>query len=94
MLQYNSGADLGILLIDVLRKSESEPSYFYFDKIMDLFSLMSPNSPERDSFIHDAIKWSMRGSTFKVGHPNFHERLAKAYWNGKYYMNKKQFTII
>ena len=73
---------MGILLVDVLKKSEIEPTKIYFEKITDLFALMSP-SPERLTFIQHAVRWSMSDSYHKMGHPDFHQKLAKIYWNGK-----------
>lgn len=91
--QYTSGADLGILLIDVLKKSEIEPSQIYFQKVIDLFSLMSPTSPERETFVQNAVRWSMTGSIFKTGHPNFHQKLAQVYWHEKNYASARQHFL-
>ncbi|XP_011496018.1 PREDICTED: Golgi to ER traffic protein 4 homolog isoform X2 [Ceratosolen solmsi marchali] len=91
--QHTSGADLGILLIDVLKKSEIEPSQTYFQKIVDLFSLMTPSSPERQTFVQKAVRWSTIGSIFKTGHPNFHQKLAQVYWHEKNYTSARQHFL-
>ena len=83
MLQFASGADLGILFIDVLTKSETNPSKGYFDKIVNLLSVMSPSSPERETFIHEALRWSIKGTTHKTGDPDLHKKIAQVFWRGE-----------
>lgn len=82
-LQHVSGADLGILFVNVLVQSESQPSSEYFEKITHLFSLMSPFSPERESFIQSALRWSTKGTNHKTGDPELHQRIAQVFWRGK-----------
>lgn len=82
ILQFTSGADLSILMVDVLNKSETLPSQQYFDKITNLFGSMSPGSPERETFCQDALKWSIKGTDFKTGHPDLHKRIAQVFWRG------------
>lgn len=84
--QFTSGADLGILLIDVLIKSNTEPSEIYFDKLSELFHLMTPLMPERDTFRQNAMNWSSLMSSYKTGHPELHKKFAKLYWQEKNYV--------
>lgn len=83
--QQTSGADLGVLLIDVLIKSKTQPSGEHFDKIAELFALMNPSSPERDTFVQKAIQWSSIGCAQKAGHADLHLKVAKIYWKEKNY---------
>lgn len=69
-------------MVDVLNKSETLPSQQYFDKITNLFGSMSPGSPERETFCQDALKWSIKGTDFKTGHPDLHKRIAQVFWRG------------
>lgn len=91
--QYTSGADLGLLFIDVLKKSETEPCEKYFEKLIDLFSLMNPTSPERETFVQTSLRWSVTGSNYRTGHPSFHQKLAHVYWHDKNYSLARQHFL-
>ncbi|CAK1547154.1 unnamed protein product [Leptosia nina] len=79
--QQGSGADLAILLLDVLTKSETKPSAEWIDKIAKLFEMINPNVPERGTFLINAVKWSMDDT--KKGSPLLHKRIAEIYWREK-----------
>ncbi|CAK1596095.1 unnamed protein product [Parnassius mnemosyne] len=81
--QQGSGADLAILLIDVLTKSETKPCEEWMEKIAKLFELMSSGIPERETYLTNAVKWSMDSS--KKGHPLLHKKIAEVYWKEKKY---------
>ncbi|XP_026725321.1 Golgi to ER traffic protein 4 homolog [Trichoplusia ni] len=81
--QQGSGADLAILLIDVLNKSETEPCSDWIEKLGKLFELMSASIPERESYLTNAVKWSMDNN--KKGHPLLHKKIAEVYWKEKKY---------
>lgn len=70
-LQQGSGVDLSILLIDVLKKSENKDVDKWIPKLTLLFSKISPNVVERDTYLTNAIRWSMFDE--KYGHPVFHQ---------------------
>lgn len=69
--QQGSGADLAILLIEVLTKSETKPSPEWIEKIAKLFEIMNSDIPERETFLTNAVKWSMDEN--KKGHPLLHK---------------------
>lgn len=85
--QQGSGADLAILLLDVLTKSETKPSHEWIDRIGKLFEMMNSSIPERETFLTNAVKWSMDSN--KKGHPLLHKVLLLCYLNlctmSKYY---------
>lgn len=81
--QQESGADLAILLVDVLNKSATNPCHEWIDKIARLFELMSASIPEREAFLTNGVKWSMDNN--KKGHPFLHQRIAEVYWKEKKY---------
>ncbi|CAG5059635.1 unnamed protein product [Parnassius apollo] len=81
--QQGSGADLAILLIDVLTKSETKPCEEWIKKIAELFELMNSGIPERETYLTNAVKWSMDSS--KKGHPLLHKKIAEVYWKEKKY---------
>lgn len=91
--QHASGADLGILFINVLTQSGTEPSQVYFEKITNLLCIMSSSSPERDIFIHSALRWSIRGNEYKTGHPDLHQKIAQVFWKEKNYIMARQHFI-
>lgn len=69
--QQGSGADLANLLIDVLTKSETKPCTEWIEKLGMLFGLMNSSIPERETFLTNAVKWSMDSN--KKGHPFLHQ---------------------
>lgn len=71
--QQGSGADLAILIVDVLAKSETNPCEEWIEKLSKLFELMSSSIPEREQFLTNAVKWSMDNN--KKGHPLLHQVL-------------------
>ncbi|XP_012257448.1 Golgi to ER traffic protein 4 homolog [Athalia rosae] len=91
--QQASGADLGILLVDALVKSESQPSQLYFEKLTNLFSWMSKTAPERETFLIEALRWSVKGTDYKTGHPDFHQRIAQIFWKEKNYVMARQHFL-
>ncbi|XP_041977969.1 Golgi to ER traffic protein 4 homolog [Aricia agestis] len=79
--QQGSGADLAVLLIDVLNKSETKPCPEWIEKIAKLFEIMSPSIPEREAFLALSVKWSMDSN--RKGHPLLHKKIAEIYWKEK-----------
>ncbi|XP_043282213.1 Golgi to ER traffic protein 4 homolog [Venturia canescens] len=91
--QHVSGADLGILYVDVLNKSATVPHENVFEQIAVLFSIMKAGTPERETFLHRGLKWSTKGSNYKWGHPDLHKKIAQVYWREKNYPAAKQHFL-
>lgn len=70
-MQHNSGADLGILLIEVLVKSENKNYTEWIPKLSKIFAKISSNAPERDTFLINIIRWSAQDGAH--GHPFLHQ---------------------
>ncbi|GLG95286.1 Golgi to ER traffic protein 4 homolog [Gryllus bimaculatus] len=84
--QHTSGADLAILLVDVLTKSETESSDDLFEKLSRLFELIGSEVPERETYLSNALQWSARVTQeHKSGHPYFHQSIAQIFWREKNY---------
>ncbi|XP_046659907.1 Golgi to ER traffic protein 4 homolog isoform X2 [Homalodisca vitripennis] len=82
--QQTSGADLAILLVDVLVKSETEPSDFHISRLAQLFSMVSPEVAEREVFLGSALRWSSHDhAQFTNGHPSLHQAIAQIFWREK-----------
>lgn len=77
--QQGSGADLAILLVDVLTKSDTNPCEEWIEKLGNLFELMSSTIPERETFLTNSVKWSMDSN--KKGHPLLHKVFYFIYLN-------------
>uniref|UniRef100_A0A803XZ19 Guided entry of tail-anchored proteins factor 4 n=1 Tax=Meleagris gallopavo TaxID=9103 RepID=A0A803XZ19_MELGA len=77
--QQNSAADLSMLVLESLEKSDAKVTDDLLENLAKLFSLMDPNSPERVAFVSRALKWSSGGSG-KLGHPKLHQLLAITLW--------------
>ncbi|XP_071443576.1 Golgi to ER traffic protein 4 homolog isoform X2 [Hetaerina americana] len=89
--QQASGADVSLLYVDVLTKSETQPSEIYINKLCGLFAMMKADEvPERDVFLASALRWSISGRSpgnqqLKTGHPLLHRSIAQIYWQEKNY---------
>ncbi|XP_071521488.1 Golgi to ER traffic protein 4 homolog [Panulirus ornatus] len=82
--QQTSGADLALLMLDVLEKSKTEPTEDQISRIASLFSLLNHGTPERHHYLVRAVKWSC-GERHKLGHPRLHQLLAQTLWKEKNY---------
>jgi hypothetical protein len=84
--QQASATDLAILLVDVLNKSDVDFSDEILDKLSKLYSLTSPDAPERSTFLQSALKWSSKDSTeYRSGHPKLHQMVATTLWKEQNY---------
>lgn len=90
--QQISGADLAILLVEVLVKSESANYTEWTPKLCKIFAKISTAYPERDTFLANAIRWSAKGGAMQ-GHPFLHQGIAQVYWNEKNYINARHHYI-
>ncbi|XP_026874443.1 Golgi to ER traffic protein 4 homolog isoform X1 [Electrophorus electricus] len=91
--QQNSAADLSMLVLEVLEKSEAKVEEDILESVslenlVKMFSLMDPNSPERVVFVSRALKWSTGGSG-KLGHPRLHQLLAVILWKEQNYSESR-----
>uniref|UniRef100_A0A8C8GV90 Golgi to ER traffic protein 4 homolog n=1 Tax=Oncorhynchus tshawytscha TaxID=74940 RepID=A0A8C8GV90_ONCTS len=86
--QLNSAADLSMLVLESLEKSEATVEDEDLEHLAKLFSLMDPNSPERVAFVSRALKWSTGGSG-KLGSPILHQLLAVTLWKEQNYSESR-----
>ncbi|KAG8008994.1 Golgi to ER traffic protein 4-like protein [Nibea albiflora] len=87
--QQNSAADLSMLVLEVLEKSETKvEDEILAENLAKLFSMMDQNSPERVAFVSRALKWSTGGSG-KLGHPKLHQLLAVTLWKEQNYSESR-----
>ncbi|POI36150.1 hypothetical protein CIB84_000096 [Bambusicola thoracicus] len=86
--QQNSAADLSMLVLESLEKSDAKVTDDLLENLAKLFSLMDPNSPERVAFVSRALKWSSGGSG-KLGHPKLHQLLAITLWKEQNYSESR-----
>ncbi|XP_061912131.1 Golgi to ER traffic protein 4 homolog isoform X1 [Entelurus aequoreus] len=86
--QQNSAADLSMLVLEVMEKSETKVEDGILEQLAKLFSLMDQNSPERVAFVSRALKWSTGGSG-KLGHPKLHQLLAVTLWKEQNYSESR-----
>nr|CAH7756805.1 unnamed protein product [Callosobruchus chinensis] len=89
--QQLSGADLAILLVYALEKSEDNDYMTWAYKLSEIFSKLSASTPERDTFLAHAIRWSSKGSTH--GHPILHRSIALVFWEEKNYAQARHHFI-
>lgn len=90
--QKTSGADLGLLLIDVLNKSEEKNCDIWSPKLSMIFGKIGTiNTTERDTLLAQAVKWSTQGGT--RGDPLLHQCIAKVYWEEQNYVQARHHYI-
>ncbi|XP_046361245.1 Golgi to ER traffic protein 4 homolog [Haliotis rufescens] len=92
--QYSSGADLALLLVNVLNSSKQEVSGVTMDRVVTLFQQMDPNCPERHNFLTSAIRWTNKvNADHKRGHPDLHQRFGITFWQEKNYAQARYHLI-
>lgn len=48
--------------------------------------MISSDVPERETFLANALQWSIKGShEYKSGHPHLHQSIAQILWKGRIY---------
>ncbi|KAK7018807.1 Golgi to ER traffic protein 4 [Halocaridina rubra] len=82
--QQTSGADLALLMLDVLEKSKTKPTEHHIKRIANLFELLNNGTPERHQYLVRSVKWSS-AEAYKLGHPRLHQLLAQTLWKEKNY---------
>jgi len=84
--QHSSGADLSMLLLDVLSNMNSPVTENSIAKVTDLFQKMDPECPERYPYLSKAIGWSRKvEKEHKRGHPDLHQRFGFVFWEERNY---------
>ncbi|XP_063073180.1 Golgi to ER traffic protein 4 homolog [Engraulis encrasicolus] len=86
--QLNSAADLSMLVLESLEKSEIEVQDEILEHLVKLYSVMDAKSPERVAFVSRALKWSTGGSG-KPGSPRLHQLLALTLWKEQNYSESR-----
>ncbi|CAG9767212.1 unnamed protein product [Ceutorhynchus assimilis] len=90
--QKTSGADLGLLLIEALEKSEEKDCDAWSPKLSNIFAKIGPDhTTEREHFLIQAVKWSSQGNTY--GNPTLHQCIAKIYWQELNYIQARHHYI-
>lgn len=80
--QYSSGADLGMLVVDTLEKSNNvEDIELWIQRLSILISLINASVVERETLLVKSVKWSSDVSKNKLGHPLMHKLIAQIMWN-------------
>ncbi|CAG5125253.1 unnamed protein product [Candidula unifasciata] len=92
--QYSSGADLSLLLLDVLSKSQTPVTSDTLNQITHLFEKMDPECPERYPYLTKAINWSKKiNKEHKRGHPDLHQRFGVIFWHERNYPQARYHYI-
>lgn len=92
LLQHNqhmSGADLSLLLVEALEKTEGAVSKENIRRLGRLAKGLPSEAPERGKFIVAAIKWSQRDTPNRTGDPELHKEFANILWHEKNYFEAR-----
>ncbi|XP_077980529.1 Golgi to ER traffic protein 4 homolog [Glandiceps talaboti] len=88
--QHGSGADLSMLLVEALNKTNHPVNKDILGKLCSLYRLLDPESPERPQYINASLKWSTKSeNSYKTGHPDLHRQLAMIFWQEKNYRESR-----
>jgi hypothetical protein len=79
--QSASGADLSLLIVDVLEKANLPDYEIWIQRIGVLLNKIGPNVIERETLMIKAISWSSDASKAKLGHPLLHKLIAEIFWS-------------
>ncbi|XP_005113349.2 Golgi to ER traffic protein 4 homolog [Aplysia californica] len=93
--QHTSGADLSLLLLDVLNNAKSPVSDDTIARVTGLFEKMDPECPERYPYLTKAINWSRKVDKdhSKRGHPDLHQRFGVIFWHERNYAQARYHYI-
>lgn len=91
--QHSSGADLAMLMIELLNTSMLQVTDNTTDKVLHIFNLLNADSPEKHNFMIAATRWSMNVSQHKRGHPDLHKKFGLAFWKDKNYSQARYHFI-
>ncbi|ETN61032.1 golgi family to ER traffic protein 4 [Anopheles darlingi] len=82
-LQYGSGADLGLLIIQTLESAETTnlPAEEWMKRLGELIGKIKPCVNERETVLEKAIKWSGTVAQSPMGHPLMHKLIAQIMYN-------------
>ncbi|KAK3579538.1 hypothetical protein CHS0354_028370 [Potamilus streckersoni] len=88
--QHSSGADLAMLVIEVLNAAKYTVTEDTTDKVVSLLRYMDPNAPERLPYLNAAIRWTMKvDNHFSAGHPDLHKKCGMLFWQEKNYVQAR-----
>ncbi|XP_060081085.1 Golgi to ER traffic protein 4 homolog [Ylistrum balloti] len=89
--QHSSGADLAMLMIELLNTSLTPVTDDTIDKVVKLFRAMNPDCPERHHYMVSSIRWSTKtdNQRHKLGHPDLHQRIGRLFWEEKNYVQAR-----
>ncbi|XP_064644612.1 Golgi to ER traffic protein 4 homolog [Lineus longissimus] len=84
--QHESGADLAMLLLEIMKNASSAVDNDSVGKLVNIHKSFQ-NSQDRIAFTSSAIKWASMGENQKYhsGHPDLHQQLALNLWQEKNY---------
>jgi len=92
--QHQSGADLAMLLLNVLEENKVPISGAIIDKIGRIHKLMDCESDERQEYVSSALKWSnLESQAFRTGHPDLHRKFALTTWHEKKFMQSQYHFV-
>ncbi|UYV76334.1 GET4 [Cordylochernes scorpioides] len=84
--QHNSAADLSLLMVEALTKSNAATTEPHLEHVAQLFARLRPDAPERLAFLSAALRWSS-------SHPSLHQKVALVLWKEKNYSQARYHFI-
>jgi golgi to ER traffic protein 4 len=96
--EFQSGADLSLLLIEILQKCKYKDGEFenWMSKVAKIIESIDQNVVERDTLIVRAIKWSCEGNQDNPnqGHPLMHRHIAQIMSKEKNYEQARSHYLL
>ncbi|XP_074647420.1 Golgi to ER traffic protein 4 homolog [Tubulanus polymorphus] len=88
--QFESGADLAMLLIEILNSANIPASDQTIDKLISIHKKMEQNSQDRMNFVNSAVRWARSADVQQCQEATaLHKRLAFTLWEEKNYVDAR-----
>ncbi|CAH1795261.1 unnamed protein product [Owenia fusiformis] len=88
--QGESGTDLALLLIELLKNAKAPATEENIGKIGRIHKMIGPGNIDRPNYIQGAVKWTKEIEPDKnTGHPLLHKTFALTFWEEKNYAQSR-----
>ncbi|KAI5803261.1 hypothetical protein EDC01DRAFT_611970 [Geopyxis carbonaria] len=92
--QSASGGDLCLLLVDVYKAANLEPSHTSKSRLLELAMAISPTEPSRKRFIGECVAWSAKYGPYPAGDPELHHLVGNMYAQDKEVYEAEKHLIL
>jgi hypothetical protein len=77
--QTGSGADVCLLLVEVYKNAQLEPTALSKSRLFELISMLPAEEPSRKRFINESVVWTCKFGQYPAGDPELHHFVGNLY---------------